>query len=272
MRRTVELAELSNYGARTRQPGEHVWNAIAAELGFGTAQRTNGSTHQPRPGAGTGHDVALDVGRDIDLRGDRSIDLVTPPLDGVTPDPPDQDHAEASATTRQATLRAVPGARSPTPRPTDPVPAARRWPRWAAPVAALFIGAALGAGVLIAAQNRADSVTVEATAPLTPVPGGPLRGQAGQWGTAELVVTNQGQQVRVTASDLPSMPGTSYQVWLFGNDGRMVSLGSLDQGQGQFTVPDDISTQEYRTVDISDEPPDGNPAHSGISMVRGSFS
>ena len=139
-------------------------------------------------------------------------------------------------------------------------------------MAALFIGAALGAGVLIVAQNRADSVTVEATAALTPVPGGPLRGQAGQWGTAELVVTNQGQQVRVTASDLPSMPGTSYQVWLFGNDGRMVSLGSLDQGQGQFTVPDDISTQEYRTVDISDEPPDGNPAHSGISMVRGSFS
>ena len=82
MRRTVELAELSNYGARTRQPGEHVWNAIAAEFGFGTAQRINGANHQPRPGAGTGHDVALDVGRDIDLRGDLSIDLVTPPLDG----------------------------------------------------------------------------------------------------------------------------------------------------------------------------------------------
>ena len=34
MRRTVELAELSNYGEGTRQPGEHVWNAIADELGF----------------------------------------------------------------------------------------------------------------------------------------------------------------------------------------------------------------------------------------------
>ena len=142
----------------------------------------------------------------------------------------------------------------------------------AAPVAALLIGAALGAGVLVVAQNRSDSVTVEATAPLTPVPDGPVADRTGQLGQAELVATNQGQQVRVSATDLPAMPGTSYEVWLFGGDGKMISLGSLDQGKGDFTLPSNISTQEYRTVDISDEPPDGNPTHSGISMVRGSFS
>jgi hypothetical protein len=61
-------------------------------------------------------------------------------------------------------------------------------------------------------------------------------------------------------------------VWLFGDNGKMVSLGTLDDGNGTFTVPADISTREYRTVDVSDEPPDGNPAHSGISLIRGAFS
>ncbi len=250
MRRTVELAELSNFGEGTRQPGEHIWNAIAAELGFGAGRTRNGSAHRPQAAAGTEWDV------------DR-VTAADAPAETTTPPSP--------------TLRAVSGTATPTPAATGPAPdaaaaRARRWPRWAAPMAALVIGVALGAGVLVVAQNRSDSVTVEATAPLTSVPTGPLSHVPGQLGRAELVVTNQGQQVRVSASDLPSMPGTSYEVWLFGDDGRMVSLGSLDQGQGQFTVPDDISTQEYRTVDISDELPDGNPAHSGISMVRGSFS
>ena len=51
----------------------------------------------------------------------------------------------------------------------------------------------------------------------------------------------------------------------------MVSLGTLADGSGSFTVPEGIDTTQYRTVDISDEPPDGNPAHSGISLVRGTF-
>jgi hypothetical protein len=246
MRRTVELAELSNYGEGTRQPGEHVWNAIATELGFAAAPATNGSSHGPQPGAGSPWPVASDPDQTIAA------------LDGQ------------AVPTNPPTLRAVPGTGSPTPRPA--ADRARRWPRWAAPVAALLIGAALGAGVLVVAQNRSDSVTVEATAPLTSVPTGPLAGKDGQLGQAELVATTQGQQVRVSAADLPAMPGTFYEVWLFGNDGKMISLGSLDQGKGDFTVPSDISTQEYRTVDISDEPPDGNPTHSGISMVRGSFS
>ena len=59
---------------------------------------------------------------------------------------------------------------------------------------------------------------------------------------------------------------------MFGNDGKMVSLGTLNDGSGTFTVPQGISTQEYRVVDVSDEPPDGVPTHSGVSMIRGQFS
>ena len=248
MRRTVELAELSNYGEGTRQPAEHVWDAIADELGFGATQTANGSSHASHIGAGAPWPVTTEAAEPT-ARSDGPAAPADPP-----------------------TLRAVPGTGTPEPRPSGAGDRARRWPRWAAPVAALLIGAALGAGVLAVAQNRSDNVTVEATAPLTPVATGPLAGKDGTQGQAELVSTTQGQQVRVSATDLPPMPGTSYEVWLFGNDGKMISLGSLDQGKGEFTVPGDISTQEYRTVDISDEPPDGNPTHSGISMVRGSFS
>ncbi len=147
----------------------------------------------------------------------------------------------------------------------------RRWIRWVAPIAAAVVGIALGAGAVILVQDRVNSVTVDATAPLTPVPGGPLPAADGQLGTAELVTARTGQQVRVDAAGLPPTTSASYEVWLFGDDGRMVSLGTLADGSGSFTVPEGIDTTQYRTVDISDEPPDGNPAHSGISLVRGTF-
>jgi hypothetical protein len=120
-------------------------------------------------------------------------------------------------------------------------------------------------------QNRENSVTIDATAPLTPVQGGPLPPTDGQLGTAELVTARDGQQVRVDASALPAAAASAYEVWLFGPEGRMVSLGTLADGTGSFTVPAGIDTNQYRTVDVSDEPPDGNPAHSGISLVRGTF-
>ena len=135
-----------------------------------------------------------------------------------------------------------------------------------------MVGIAVGAGGVILAQNRSTDVTVEAVAPLTPVPDGPLKNeQQRQLGQAELVVAPAGPEVRVEAPDLPPS-SNAYEVWLFGNDGRMVSLGTLSNGTGTFTVPNGISTDEYRTVDVSDEPPNGNPAHSGISLVRGAFS
>ena len=135
-----------------------------------------------------------------------------------------------------------------------------------------MVGIAVGAGAVVISQNRSDEVTVEAVAPLTPVLGGPLTAdQQQQLGKAELVVAPTGQEVRVNAPELPPSPN-DYEVWLFGGDGRMVSLGTLADGSGTFTVPQGISTTEYRVVDVSDEPPDGNPAHSGISLVRGSFS
>ena len=49
----------------------------------------------------------------------------------------------------------------------------------------------------------------------------------------------------------------------------MVSLGVLDGDHGSFAVPADLDLSAYDQVDVSQEPYDGNPAHSTESLARG---
>ena len=46
-------------------------------------------------------------------------------------------------------------------------------------------------------------------------------------------------------------------------------LGILSGAEGVFDIPDSLDIGEYPVVDVSDEPYDGDPAHSGDSIVRG---
>ncbi len=254
-RLTVGLAELSNYGEDAPQPGEHVWAAIATELGLrGTRSGTATLTSQTGESDG--------------------ISDLPPPVLSAESGPGSAAGGSSPGLNGAARpdLRSVTGTGTDLPPADTPAAKPRRWSRWVAPLAAAVIGIAVGAGAVIITQDRSNGVTVEATAPLTPVPSGPLGGQTGTLGKAQLVAASTGQEVTVNAADLPPASNSSYEVWLFGDNGKMVSLGTLDDGNGTFTVPPDISTREYRTVDVSDEPPDGNPAHSGISLIRGAFS
>jgi hypothetical protein len=275
---TVGLAELSNYGEDAPQPGEHVWAAIAAELGFAGTRSdavTPSSTGTgPAPSA-----TAQPVGSGPSSS---AVSPTAPPVNGAArptstaaaaPPPKPQDSSDTAANGAvRPDLRSVAGTGTDVPAVSGQVPSRRRWTRWAAPLAAAVVGIVIGAGAVVIAQNNSDNVTIEAVAPLTPVPDGPLPPTDGQLGKAELVAAPTGQEVRVNTADLPPATNTSYEVWLFGDDGKMVSLGTLDNGNGTFTVPQGINTREYRVVDVSDEPPDGNPAHSGISLIRGAFS
>lgn len=309
-RETIGLADLSNFGEDAPRPGEHVWQAIAAELGFSGAQLSAGSvaTAFGDQGANPGPPVDTATGeptaapdRPAGTNGTappqlqlvpNTVPADTVPPDTVSPDTvspttvstdtgrpdtgqPDTGHANDIPADHSADSGTGPGDRdlpstvTPlTPRSAQP----RRRSRWAAPLAAAVVGIAVGAGAVVVAQNRSNEVTIEAVAPLTPVVGGPLAvNPEEQLGKAELVAAPTGQEVVVTAADLP--PSTnSYEVWLFGDEGRMVSLGTLSGGSGSFPVPEGYNTREYRVVDVSDEPPDGNPAHSGVSLIRGAFS
>jgi len=144
-------------------------------------------------------------------------------------------------------------------------------PLWLAGVAAaLALLAGVGIGRLAADPAESPeaveqpSGTVVAATPLTALDSDAERGEA------SAVQTDDTFTIRVNASELGDEPGV-HEVWLINVDGkRMISIGLLAPGdKGEFAVPMDLIDEGYRIVDISAEPDDGDPTHSGVSIARG---
>ncbi|KQQ92950.1 hypothetical protein ASF62_14280 [Leifsonia sp. Leaf325] len=135
-----------------------------------------------------------------------------------------------------------------------------RW--WPVAAAALVVGILAGvAGAILWPMPSADVI---AEAALDPLP---------TWdasGTARLEQSGSGS-VRDLVVDLDAPSGTDLrEVWLIDPaTNGLVSLGQLAGASGRFTVPTGIDLTQFSVVDVSDEPADGNPAHSGDSIVRG---
>lgn len=89
-------------------------------------------------------------------------------------------------------------------------------------------------------------------------------------GTAVVVEKADGErQIEVDLDDRERSDGFR-EVWLIKADASaLVSLGILEGSSGTFPVPADVDLREYVLVDVSQEPEDGDPAHSGDSIVRG---
>ena len=109
-----------------------------------------------------------------------------------------------------------------------------------------------------------DPGTVVAAADLTALDSDAARG------VASAVQADDTLTLRVEASALGDEDGF-HEVWLINVDGtRMVALGVLASGdEGEFEVPTGLLEEGYRIVDISVEPDDGDPTHSGVSLARG---
>jgi hypothetical protein len=153
--------------------------------------------------------------------------------------------------------------------PLTPARTTRRGvPVWAAGLAAaVTLVAGLGLGRLTAGDGPVDQGgggNVVAAADLTVVEGEDARG------VAEAVRTDDVVTLRIDADALGDAEG-HHEVWLLNVDGaRMVAVGLLPTGDvGEFTVPARLLEQGYRVVDISVEPDDGDPTHSGVSLARG---
>ena len=87
-------------------------------------------------------------------------------------------------------------------------------------------------------------------------------------GSAEL----NGRTLEVDLEGLDAPEGSFYELWLLDFDGdELADLQSLGQvgADGSFTVPDDVDLNEFSVVDVSIELDDGNPDHSGDSVLRG---
>jgi len=90
-------------------------------------------------------------------------------------------------------------------------------------------------------------------------------------GVARVVQAKDGQRTLEVTVDKNEARGFQ-EVWLIAPDlSRLVSLGVMTSDSGSFAVPAGLDLGKYPIVDVSDEPMDGNPAHSSVSIVRGTL-
>jgi anti-sigma-K factor RskA len=136
-----------------------------------------------------------------------------------------------------------------------------RW--WRAGVAGLAAAAAAIVAVVavVVVDNDEPDVQVVSAVDLEPIVG------SGS-GRAELVSVNDALQLRLETEGLDTPEGY-FEVWLIDPTvTQLISLGPLRE-DGQYDVPAGVDAAAFPVVDVSVEPVDGNPAHSGTSVLRG---
>lgn len=155
------------------------------------------------------------------------------------------------------------GEDAPTARPARLVPMERA--RWRAPWLAVAAAAAIVVAVTTAALvgDDGDEPTREEVA---------LEGLAGfesARGVATLVVDGSARSVAVDLADVEVPSGSHLELWLLDEPVQeLVPLGEV-VGDGAHQIPAGVDLGATPIVDVSLEPDDGDPAHSGVSVARG---
>jgi hypothetical protein len=136
------------------------------------------------------------------------------------------------------------------------------------PVAAVAAAAALvGGGVLWGASVPRDAGQFVASAQLEALPE-----WAGASGQATITERGDGERVITVSLDATVDDGVVREVWLMTeNIEGLMSLGYLTGSTGAFVVPASVDLAQFSVVDVSAEPVDGDPTHSGDSIVRGAL-
>ncbi|MEV4141721.1 anti-sigma factor [Dactylosporangium sp. NPDC049742] len=198
----------------------------------------------------------------------------------------DRIEAELAATGRGSAPPAVtlhtdppPARRSPTARAADEVAARRarrRGPGWA--MTALIAGVAAALAVfatLVATDRPAPAPQAVPCAGVTQIR---LEALPGVTGSACLRTVDGQRRLHIHAQGMPTQTGGDYEAWLLdatslnGPTLRMEALGVLVDGSDQdLPVPTGLNLEHYSIIDISAEPHDGNAAHSGHSLLRGTL-
>ncbi|WP_299959811.1 anti-sigma factor [uncultured Modestobacter sp.] len=190
--------------------------------------------------------------------------------------------AATGATSRpRPTVPPVKAAASPVPAPApagataepagaDVVPLRPRaggWSRnrWLTAAAAVLVGAVAG-GTVVALTGEDTGGSVVAETALDPLDDRTASGRA-------QVREDGGVRSLQIDLDAPALDDGYYEVWLLEPDAvRMVPLGTVRTGDSVLPVPEGLDLVAYPVVDVSIEPLDGDPTHSGVSVVRGQLS
>ncbi|MDR6972959.1 anti-sigma factor [Leifsonia shinshuensis] len=185
----------------------------------------------------------------------------------LTLEPPLIETSVDRSTVPASTSSATPGGRSGDVVPRRGRRGRRRWPALVASAAVLVVAALVAVFVFV----RPAAPQVEAQATLAGLPA---------WSTSNGKATMErepdGTTVLAVKLDSPAVDsdGSDFrEVWLMNSDlTKSISVGLLDGGSGRFVMPPNIAAADYPVVDISQQPLNGDPAHSGDSIVRGRLS
>lgn len=141
--------------------------------------------------------------------------------------------------------------------------------RFVAPVLASAAAAALVTALVVtwsAGAPRDQGVSL-AAAQLDALPA-----WAGSAGEATVTERADGERVLRVSLDAEVDNSLVREVWLLTeNIDGLISLGLLNGPTGEFVIPASVDLARYSVVDISAEPLDGDPTHSGDSIVRGAL-
>ncbi|MBJ7452591.1 MAG: anti-sigma factor [Blastococcus sp.] len=237
---------------------------------------------EPLPGADAAHLDRCDACRAEVASLRRAPDLLSVPQlaapSASVPPPPRVWEAIAAATGVSTSLTNGPSvAPAPVPAPAavsaPPAPReapggtvvpfrSRRRPVLLA-AAAVLAGAVVGAGAVAVVQSTDEDGEAVATVPLDLLP------EAS--GSADVVVRDDGSRVLEIDLDAPALDDSSYyEVWVIDRSvSGMYPLGAVEPGTQTVELPDGIDLAEYPLLDVSVEPLDGDPTHSGVSVARG---
>ena len=242
---------------------------------------------EPLPDADTAHLAACERCRAEVASLQRAVDaLAVPQLaapGAPVPPPPAVWEAIAAATGVTATPRPeVLAGAAPTPSLTTVPPVAeppatrdgasvlafrsRRRPLLLV-AAATVAGAVIGAGAVAVLRDggtRTPDVVPVAAVDLDPLADNDASGRAS---VIERTDGTRALEVQLRAGALKDR---YYEVWLIDEAVQdMVPVGVARSGTVTFELPNGLDLGRFPIVDVSVEPLDGNPTHSGVSVARG---
>jgi hypothetical protein len=197
----------------------------------------------------------------------RAVDAVAVPQLAApgpsVPPPPRVWEAIAAATGVTATPPSAPAPEEPPAPVAEVLPFRSRQRSVLLVAAAVVAGAAVGAGAVAVLSDRDDGEAVTAVA-LDPLADNDASGRA------EVVVRDDGTRVVEVDLDAPALDDGYYELWLIDREVvGMVPLGVVSPGSQTFELPADLDLGQFPLVDVSVEPLDGDPTHSGVSVARG---
>jgi hypothetical protein len=187
---------------------------------------------------------------------------------GSVPPPPRVWDAIAAATGVSATAAAPEVVAAPPAAPevaeATVLPFRSRRRPWLLVAAAAVAGAVIGAGAVAVLDNRDDDGDPVVAVALDPLADNNASGRA------EVIVRDDGSRVVQVDLDAPALDDGYYEVWLIDSQVvGMVPLGVVLPGTQEFELPADLDLEQFPIVDVSVEPLDGVPTHSGVSVARG---